>query len=571
MRRRPRSVFARGLECLESRRLLASFLVSNPGEFGPGTLADAIFQANAMPGPDVVQFNIPGPGPHTIAMTTAALPPILDELIVDGTSQPGYAGAPLIQLDNAGPALIGLEVNASASQVKGLSITGFPLGIKITGSNVIVSSNYIGMLPDGMTAVPNQIGIESVGANFTTIGGVTAGAGNVIAFGQPIAGVGVRINGGASVRVVGNRIGTTASGLLANGSVGTGVSVEGNAGAEIGLLNNPASGNVIAGINGNGILLGFGGVAVSRNRVGINAADAPLGNSGDGILVYDGGHVIDDVNTIAHNGGNGITIDGPSTRVSVVGNSIHSNGRMGIDLNNDGVTPNDPGDLDSGPNDLQNYGHDLDLRRLPGGQVRFRGHLDSLPSTSFYIDFYLSPTRDPSGFGEGQTFIGTEIVTTNSSGTATWNFNSTGSYPANQWVSVLVESFALTGVSEFSKAAKIYIPGDINGDGLINNQDIAGFVLALTNPAQFDTDYPETPWLAADINDDGIVNNQDIAPFVALLISPPPITTSRPERPEPARTTPRTFARVPIRAMLDSQETVASSPRAPARSVTLVL
>jgi hypothetical protein len=550
--------------------LLATFLVTNPGEFGPGTLADAIFQANASLGADIVQFNIPGPGPHNIVMTTAALPPVLDQLTIDGTTQPGYSGTPIIQLDNAGPALIGLEITASASQVKGLSITGFPTGIKITGSNVIVSSNYIGMLPNGVTAVPNQVGIESVGANFTTVGGVTAAAGNVIAFGQLTAGVGVRINGGVSVRVVGNRIGTTASGLLANGSIGTGVSVDGNAAAEIGLLGNPASGNVIAGINGNGILLGFGGVAVSRNRIGINTANAPLGNTGDGIRAIDGGHVVDDGNTIAHNGGNGITITGPLTRVSVVGNSIYSNGGLGIDLNDDGVTPNDPGDLDLGPNGQQNYGHDLDLRRLPGGQVRFRGNLDSLPSTSYYVDFYLSPTRDPSGFGEGRTFIGTEIVTTNAGGAASWNFTSTGIYPANQWVSVLVEAFATTGTSEFSKAAKIYIPGDINGDGVINNQDIAGFVLALTNPTQFAIDYPDTPPLAADIDDNGVVNNQDIAPFVTLLTNPSPITTPRPDRPVAARTLPRPFAQTPLRETLDSVETIVRT-RSAARAATLVL
>jgi hypothetical protein len=63
-----------------------------------------------------------------------------------------------------------------------------------------------------------------------------------------------------------------------------------------------------------------------------------------------------------------------------------------------------------------------------------------------------------------------------------------------------------------------YVLGDVNDDGQVNNQDIAPFVLALTNPQDFAQQYPQVPMpLVGDVNGDGVFNNQDIAPFVALL------------------------------------------------------
>jgi len=63
-----------------------------------------------------------------------------------------------------------------------------------------------------------------------------------------------------------------------------------------------------------------------------------------------------------------------------------------------------------------------------------------------------------------------------------------------------------------------FILGDMNDDGQVNNQDIAPFVLALTNPQDFAQQYPQVPMpLVGDVNADGTMNNQDIAPFVALL------------------------------------------------------
>ena len=66
------------------------------------------------------------------------------------------------------------------------------------------------------------------------------------------------------------------------------------------------------------------------------------------------------------------------------------------------------------------------------------------------------------------------------------------------------------------------IRGDVNCDGLVNNQDISPFVPLLTNPDGYAAAYPNCDPLAGDVNGDGVINNQDIAPFVALLTGPRP-------------------------------------------------
>ena len=73
----------------------ATFVVTNTADAGLGSLRQAIQSANSLPGPDLIQFNIPGTGVHTI-VAGSDLPFVTDALTIDGTSQPGYSGKPLI-------------------------------------------------------------------------------------------------------------------------------------------------------------------------------------------------------------------------------------------------------------------------------------------------------------------------------------------------------------------------------------------------------------------------------------------------------------------------------------------
>src|SRR5262249_18160277 len=103
----------------------ATFTVTNTNDSGTGSLRQAILDANANPGLDTITFAI-GSGPRTIA-PLSPLPTITDRVVIDGTTQPGYAGAPLIELSgaNAGSGADGLSITAGGSTVVALVINRF--------------------------------------------------------------------------------------------------------------------------------------------------------------------------------------------------------------------------------------------------------------------------------------------------------------------------------------------------------------------------------------------------------------------------------------------------------------
>src|SRR5512133_2661266 len=107
------------LESLEPRTLAAAFVVTSANDAGPGSLRQAILSANAALGADTVSFAV-GVGRVTIAPLTA-LPAVTDALTLDASTQPGYAGVPLVELTGSrlpsGNSTTGLTVTAGASTV----------------------------------------------------------------------------------------------------------------------------------------------------------------------------------------------------------------------------------------------------------------------------------------------------------------------------------------------------------------------------------------------------------------------------------------------------------------------
>ena len=85
------AILAAGL--LPSAASASTYTVTSTADAGPGTLRRAILDANAHPGTDSVRFNLPGPGVNTIAITSA-LPTVTETVVINGKSQPGYAGTP---------------------------------------------------------------------------------------------------------------------------------------------------------------------------------------------------------------------------------------------------------------------------------------------------------------------------------------------------------------------------------------------------------------------------------------------------------------------------------------------
>src|SRR2546428_231082 len=176
------------------------------------TLREAINAANAGSGGDTISFNIPGAGLHTINLTSG-LPGIFKTMTIDGTTQPGFSGAPLIELNGAGAGsgAYGLAFPAAPNAiVKGLIINRFGgYGISVDSfSGLVVQGCYIGTNATGTAAAPNGAGGIRVNVSGITIGGTSAGSRNVI---SGNTGNGIDIVSGA-VTVQGNFIGNNAAG-----------------------------------------------------------------------------------------------------------------------------------------------------------------------------------------------------------------------------------------------------------------------------------------------------------------------------------------------------------------------
>ena len=119
----PSPVDNRLLAALPTLAAAATYTVTSANDSGTNTLRWAIQQANANAGADSIVFNIGGGGGRNIALATA-LPALTGPASIDATTQPGYAGSPLIQLDglNAGAGAIGLQLSTSGSSIRGFSV-----------------------------------------------------------------------------------------------------------------------------------------------------------------------------------------------------------------------------------------------------------------------------------------------------------------------------------------------------------------------------------------------------------------------------------------------------------------
>jgi hypothetical protein len=173
---------------------------------------------------------------------------------------------------------------------------------------------------------------------------------------------------------------------------------------------------------------------VEGNFIGTDASGAnPLGNQGDGITITGffpaanntiGGTVAGAGNVIAFNSGVGVNVLDPfSTGLNVgnaiLSNSIFSNQKLGIDLGGDGVTPNHVGGLITGPNGFENFPV-LSSAVTSASGTTIQGTLNAAASETFTIQFFSNAKADPSGFGQGQTYLGSIAVTTDLSGNASF-------------------------------------------------------------------------------------------------------------------------------------------------------
>jgi parallel beta-helix repeat protein len=536
--------------------LLSVFTVTNNTASGPGSLFQAIRDADnavaSFGGTQTVNFSI-GTGPQTI--TQSNLPAVSVGITIDGTTQPGFSGKPIIQLVESSLVLEGndtvrsLVINQPSVaygvlwfQGNGNIVTGNYIGTDITGElapgglfggiyvgssnniiggttpgsgnvisgnsngiamqdktdvNNLIEGNLIGTDATGNNPLPNRFdGIDSLGSN--TIGGATPGSGNVIAMSEIYGQMGgAGISAGPSDVIQGNFIGTDVTGTKAFGNSTAGVVLPANASITLGGTS-PAAGNVISG-NNEGILIEGEGDRqtpdlIENNLIG-TAADGqtPLGNSFQGILIDLGANDCNIVhNTVAYNGGPGIDVkDGVGNLISR--NSTFFNAGLGIDLGDDGITPNNTGFM-GGPNNFQNYPILTSVTNA-SGTTTIQGTLNSLPSTSYTIEVFSNSVVDPSLYIEGRTYLGSTTVLTDASGNASFSF-------VTPTTSDTV--FTATATDPTNDTSEFYQPKVINGVPRVYAEDTTSF-------DQNSTGLAEISITGANFNANTVVYFQNVA------------------------------------------------------------
>jgi hypothetical protein len=342
--------------------------VVNTNDSGPGSLRQAILTANTNGTilPDFIAFAITNTS-HTIllASTVSASQPV----VIDGTTQLGA------------PAPVETVLNPP---------------VEIRGGNFAVTPSTLQLI--------------------STTNSLVRG----LAISRSAAGFAVVISGGRSNRIESCHIGVGLTGESTNDGNFNAVQIGNSSFNTIG-GNLTGQGNVI-GNNSSGITLGGDTNTIQGNFIGISRAGNPLGNLNDGIHTAStatgniiGGTNAGQGNVIAFNGTQGVWNTAATTN-TVRGNSIFANVGLGIDLGTTGVTPNDAGDADG----FQNY--PVIIATVSGGNAVISGVLTSrLAVASYTIDLYTNTVCDPSGYGEGESYLATAVLTTAANGIGSFN------------------------------------------------------------------------------------------------------------------------------------------------------
>ncbi len=425
-----------------------TYTVNNTNDTNtPGTLRWAIIQANLNAGQDTILFNIPGPGLHTIH-PVSQLPQLIDTagLFINGLSQPGASAGPnppatcilLVEINgaNAG-ASHGFWILSPNNTIQGLIVDSFEQhGIRIQGIpngtfNNLIIDNFVGIDSSGNIIRANGRNQNRFwgGVYIEVVPGTTGVAhdntiqSNLIS-GNYAEGVGIANCPDGDVfanRVLKNYIGTDITGTLDRGNIHDGVYIG------EGAHDNVVDSNLISGNDYEGVcIIGYPDNAIKsyansviHNTIGLTINNQPLPNTRDGVSLgiygnYKGGYAPNNAivnNTIAYNLRNGIVVwehsnDTTNTDGNIITrNSIYDNRLLGIDLGDNGVTANDPNDPDNGPNQEVNFPV-IQGASYVSGQTTITGtiNINTNPAQATVEVFKAKP--DPTGYGEGQAFLG---------------------------------------------------------------------------------------------------------------------------------------------------------------------
>jgi hypothetical protein len=423
-------------------------------------------------------------------------------------------------------------------------------GVRIDGpaeNNVVIgntlSGTYYGVQIRSATCCPGNDAINN------RIGGPTEAERNVIAGAGKYGGEGFPVGGQVTVQysignvVQGNYIGVNADGqtvpAVQRGPVG--VEVRSSPGTIV--HDNLIGGILVVGVNHSAgerfgdairVMGDCVGTSIEGNVIGVDATGTIALPSRAGVNVVPwsvdgspvtpgpvniGGDAPGQGNLIANSETFGVRVASTINNLRISGNSIHSNGTLGIDLlvgfqQTGGVSPNDAGDGDTGANGLQNFPV-LTAAQSDGMMTTtIEGSLNSAPNAAYGLEFFANDVCDPSGNGEGRTFLGGASVATDASGNAAFAVVLPVPVEEGEFVTATAAD-SLGNTSEFSEcrvAEYVGTRGDCDGSGIVNLVDFATFSncfgLAAPSAACDATDFA-----CSDLDQNGAINLVDFATF----------------------------------------------------------
>ncbi|MFM9033028.1 MAG: right-handed parallel beta-helix repeat-containing protein [Mycobacterium sp.] len=276
------------------------FAVSTLSDSGAGSLRQAILDANAAPGADLIRFDVAG----VIRVGSSSLPAVTDTVKIDGTTAPRFLDSPIVRIDFQNTDGLRLAAGASNSEILSLSLVDAAgAGVTIAASDTTLTGNYVGVWGDGRTVEGNRGDgiLLAPGATGNKIGTGEDGPfvlSNVISGNY---GNGITISAAGYNVVQANYIGTDSTGQRRLANRGNGIQITDAAFGNLiggdatnnnsptqGTFARPPLGNLISGNRGDGVLIDAKATdnTLSGNYIGTTASGtSPLGNRGDGVAI----------------------------------------------------------------------------------------------------------------------------------------------------------------------------------------------------------------------------------------------------------------------------------------------
>lgn len=397
----------------------ATFTVTSSAEDGPGTLKQAILDANANPGLDQIRFTV-----AAVTVEPSGLPTITDPVDIDGAN--GSTARVEITMPAALPVNGGFEFDpgSSGSTLRHVNVHD------IVGAAVLIAPGVTGVtVADSIFTHPVTIGGN---ANLFT--------GNVMQLNAAIT-----VSGDGNT-VVANTIRTIDITLGANDNQ----------------IGGTGTGNTIATLTSQG------------HNLFVNENTFTGTGAGTAIAISGGTFTSLFRNTISGYA-TGVSVNG-ATGVSIINNSIFDTG-IPIDLGANGPTANDPApDADLGANNLQNYPV-LTSAVSTTGFVAMTGTLTSAPLTNYRIELFANPASDP----DARTVLSSFLVTTDATGTVTFT-RSNAAPPGDQVITATATNESTNDTSEVSPPVEITEPGSLSiADTTLDVGEGAGTVTVTVN------------------------------------------------------------------------------------------